>query len=95
MEGLKKLEGRIIAIHLKDIAEYNNPKLTDVPVGTGVINFPAVFDELKRQKFKGHIMIERDTKEKPSNLASVIQTVKHYQETLKLPELKKTKPATN
>jgi sugar phosphate isomerase/epimerase len=84
VEGLKKLEGRIIAIHLKDIVAYNNPKLTDVPVGTGVINFPAVFEELKRQKFKGHIMIERDTKEKPSNLASVIQTVNYYRETLKL-----------
>ena len=89
VEGLKKLEGRIIAIHLKDIAEYNNPKLTDVPVGTGVINFSAVFEELKRQKFKGHIMIERDTKEKPSNLASVIQTVNYYRETLKLPATKK------
>ncbi len=89
VEGLKKLEGRIIAIHLKDIAEYNNPKLTDVPVGTGVINFPAVFEELKRQKFKGHIMIERDTKEKPSNLASVIQTVNYYRETLKLPAPKR------
>ena len=89
VEGLKKLEGRIIAIHLKDIAEYNNPKLTDVPVGTGVINFSAVFEELKRQKFKGHIMIERDTKEKPSNLASVIQTVNYYRETLKLPVTKK------
>ncbi|WP_421799281.1 sugar phosphate isomerase/epimerase family protein [Haliscomenobacter sp.] len=89
VEGLKKLEGRIIAIHLKDIAEYNNPKLTDVPVGTGVINFPTVFEELKRQKFKGHIMIERDTKEKPSNLASVIQTVNYYRETLKLPTPKK------
>lgn len=89
VEGLKKLEGRIIAIHLKDIAEYNNPKLTDVPVGTGVINYPAVFEELKRQKFKGHIMIERDTKEKPSNLASVIQTVNYYRKTLKLPTPKK------
>ncbi len=89
VEGLKKLEGRIIAIHLKDIAEYNNPKLTDVPVGSGVINFPAVFEELKRQQFKGHIMIERDTKEKPSNLASVIQIVKYYRETLNLPEAKK------
>ena len=88
VEGLKKLEGRIIAIHLKDIAAYNNPKLTDVPVGTGVINFPAVFEELKRQQFKGHIMIERDTKEQPSNLASVIQTVKYYRKTLKLPALK-------
>jgi len=32
-----------------DVAEYNNIKIQDVPVGTGVVNFPAVFKELKRQ----------------------------------------------
>ena len=78
VEGLKKLEGHLLAIHLKDIAAYNNPKLQDVPVGTGVIDYPAVFKELKRQKFDGYIMIERDAEEKPSNLGSVIETVKYY-----------------
>jgi len=75
---LKKLEGHILAIHFKDIAEYNNPKIRDVPAGTGVVNFPAVFQELKRQNFTGYIMIERDAEDQPSNLASVIQTVKYY-----------------
>jgi L-ribulose-5-phosphate 3-epimerase len=83
LDAIKKLEGHIIEIHLKDIAEYNNTKLQDVPVGTGIIDFPAIFTELKRQKFTGNIMIERDTKEKPSNLNSVIQMVKYYNETLK------------
>ncbi len=83
--ALKKLHGKIIGIHLKDIAEYNNNKLQDVPVGTGVIDFPAVFDELKSQNYKGYIMIERDTKEKPSNLSSVKHTVNFYYKTLAIP----------
>ncbi len=82
LDAIKKLEGHIIGIHLKDIAEYNNNKLQDVPIGTGVVNFPAIFLELKQQKFKGNLMIERDTKENPSNLNSVIKMVKYYQNEL-------------
>ncbi|QRR01370.1 sugar phosphate isomerase/epimerase family protein [Dyadobacter sandarakinus] len=84
VDALKKLKGHIIAIHLKDIAAYNDPKLVDVVVGTGVIDFPAVFKELEAQQFNGHIIIERDRQEKPSNLPSVIQTVKYYKATLGL-----------
>lgn len=82
--ALKKLQGKIIGIHLKDIAEYNNNKIQDVPVGTGVIDFPAVFAELKNQNFNGNIMFERDTKEQPNNLTSLKQMVKYYHETLGL-----------
>ncbi|MES2795997.1 MAG: sugar phosphate isomerase/epimerase [Bacteroidota bacterium] len=88
LDAIKKLEGHIIEIHLKDIAEYNNTKLQDVPVGKGIVDFPAIFAELKRQKFLGNIMIERDTKEKPSNLNSVIQMVKYYNKTLETPNEK-------
>ena len=85
VEGVKKLSGHIIAIHLKDIAEFNNPKLTDVTVGTGVVNFRGVFAELKKQNFKGHIYIEKDVSNKPSNLPSVLESVKYYkQEAAKL-----------
>lgn len=82
VEAVKKLEGHIIAIHLKDIAEFNNPKIQDVPVGTGVVDFPGVFAELKRQNFKGPIYIERDAEDKPSNLPSVFQTIKYYNDQL-------------
>lgn len=80
LDAVKKLSGHIIGIHLKDIAAYNDPTLKDVPVGTGVVDFPAIFQELKRQGFKGHIYIERDAEDQPSNLPSVIQTVKYYNE---------------
>jgi L-ribulose-5-phosphate 3-epimerase len=78
VEALKKLEGHVIGVHLKDIAAYNDTKLKDVPVGTGIIDFPAVFAELKRQNFSGCIYIERDAEDQPSNLPSVIQAVKYY-----------------
>ena len=82
VEGIKKLSGHIIAIHLKDIAAFNDPTLKDVPAGTGVVNFPAIFAELKKQNFKGHIYIERDAEDLPSNLPSVIKTVKYYNDQL-------------
>jgi L-ribulose-5-phosphate 3-epimerase len=80
LDAVKKLSGHIIAIHLKDIAAYNNPSLTDVPVGTGVIKFPEIFAELKKQGFKGHIYIERDAQDQPNNLPSVIREIKYYKE---------------
>lgn len=80
LDAVKKLSGHIIALHLKDIAAYNDPKLVDVPVGTGVVDFPAIFRELKKQGFNGYIYIERDATDQPSNLPSVIQTVKYYNE---------------
>ena len=78
LEAVKKLSGHIIGVHLKDIAAYNNTALKDVPVGTGVVEFPAIFEELKKQNFNGYIYIERDAEDQPSNLPSVIQTVKYY-----------------
>lgn len=78
LDAIKKLSGHILAVHLKDIAAYNDPKLVDVPVGTGVVDFPAIFRELKRQGFTGYIYIERDATDQPSNLHSVIQEVNYY-----------------
>ena len=78
LDAVKKLHGHILALHLKDIAAYNNPKLVDVPVGTGVVDFPAIFRELKSQGFNGPIYIERDAVEFPSNVPSVKQEIKYY-----------------
>jgi sugar phosphate isomerase/epimerase len=80
LDAVKKLEGHIIGVHLKDIAEMNNPKLVDVRVGTGIVPFPEIFKELKRQKFDGYIYIERDSIENPTNVPSVIETVKYFNE---------------
>ncbi len=80
LDAIKKLSGHIIAIHLKDIVAYNDPKLVDVPVGTGVVDFHAIFKELKKQGFKGYIYIERDATDQQGNLPSVIQEIKYYNE---------------
>jgi L-ribulose-5-phosphate 3-epimerase len=82
LDAVRKLDGHIIGVHLKDIAAYDNPALKDVPVGTGVVKFPEIFAELKKQNFNGYIYIERDSVEQQGNLPSVVQEIKYYQNQL-------------
>ncbi|MDX9971758.1 MAG: sugar phosphate isomerase/epimerase [FCB group bacterium] len=58
VDGLKKLEGRIISLHFKDLNMYgkeaaNKEDVHDVVWGTGKADVPALLAELKRQGFKG------------------------------------------
>lgn len=80
VDGVRKLAGHIIGIHFKDIAAFDNPKLIDVQTGTGVVNFPGVFMELKKQAFNGHIYIERDSIEPGGNLPSVRREIDYYKQ---------------
>lgn len=57
IECLKKLEGHIKGLHLKDLNE-KSKSAHDVPWGTGVSNIQGVLAELKRQNFKGVISAE-------------------------------------
>ncbi len=52
LDCIKKLDGRIISLHLKDLNEAS-PKAHDVPWGTGVTNIKGILEELHRQGFKG------------------------------------------
>ena len=78
LDAVKKLSGHIIGVHFKDIAAYNNTSLKDVVTGTGIVDFPAILSELKRQNFNGHIYIERDSIEPGGNLHSIIQEKNYY-----------------
>src|SRR5580692_3460594 len=60
VECLKKLEGHIFGVHLKDIDSVGNTQAKDLIVGTGKINYPPIFQELKRQGFSGMFSIERE-----------------------------------
>jgi hypothetical protein len=53
VEALRKLEGRIISLHFKDLDEGH-----DVIWGTGKCNANAMLTELARQNFKGVFSIE-------------------------------------
>jgi sugar phosphate isomerase/epimerase len=78
VECLRKLEGSILGVHLKDIHQSNNPDANDVVIGKGVINFPAIIDEFKRQQFKGVIHVECEHKME-NNLAEVIEGKKYFE----------------
>jgi sugar phosphate isomerase/epimerase len=57
LECLKKLEGRIISFHLKDINEISADS-HDVPWGTGASNLEEMLAEIYRQKVKAVFSIE-------------------------------------
>jgi sugar phosphate isomerase/epimerase len=77
VDCLKKLEGHIIGVHLKDIVQFNNPKANDTVVSKGVVDFPAVLAELKRQNFKGMLSIEHESNWY-HNLPDVVFTKNYY-----------------
>jgi sugar phosphate isomerase/epimerase len=61
LEALKKAEGRIISVHLKDLNVSGDPNAHDVPYGAGVAKVGEALKELKRQNFSGNISIEYET----------------------------------
>jgi sugar phosphate isomerase/epimerase len=67
IECLKKVEGRIVSLHFKDL---KLPEKHDVPWGTGDCNAAKMLAELKRQGFKGVFSIEyeHNTPELVSNV---------------------------
>jgi len=61
VDCLKILQGRIIALHFKDLVKGPAPTangLHDVPWGTGTSDARQMLEELKRQHFHGAICIE-------------------------------------
>ncbi len=58
VECLRILNGRIISVHLKDKAAFG--KAPVVVAGQGVVDVAACLEELKKQKFDGHISVEHE-----------------------------------
>jgi len=57
LEAIKKLEGRIISFHFKDLNKFG-AGAHDVPWGTGKGDVPAMLREVRRQGFKGVFSVE-------------------------------------
>jgi len=77
VDCLKKLEGHVYGVHLKDIVKFDDPEAADTTVGKGVIQFAPIFAELKRQQFEGMLSIEHESNWYHS-VPDVIETVKLY-----------------
>ncbi len=60
LEGLKKLEGRIIDVHLKDLNEFGVEEAEDAPFGQGQANVHDILAELTRQNFRGYLTVEHE-----------------------------------
>ena len=82
VDCLKKLEGHIYGVHLKDITTFDKTNAADTLVGKGTIDFAPIFSELKRQNFKGMFSIEHESNWE-NNLPDVIETLKFYNAQLK------------
>jgi len=80
VECLKKLDGRILGFHLKDVAEKGNPKARDVPLGQGKANYSAVLKELNRQGYRGVLTIEYEH-DSPKLMDEVAQCVAFVEKT--------------
>jgi inosose dehydratase len=63
-EAVRMLSGRIYDIHLKDVNR-RDAKAHSVVLGEGVVNLPAVFDELMKMRFDGHVALEYESE--PTN----------------------------
>ena len=80
VECLKKMEGRIVTFHLKDVGEWGKPEARDVPLGQGKADYAAVLKELKRQKFQGVMTIEYEH-ESPQLMEDVAQCLAFVEKT--------------
>ncbi|MGC3956960.1 MAG: TIM barrel protein [Verrucomicrobiota bacterium] len=76
VECIRILNGRIVSVHLKDKAANGNAPV--VVAGAGVVDVAACLEELKRQKFDGHISVEHenDWKDNVSQVRTNIDFVK-------------------
>ena len=82
IESLKKLEGHVIQLHVKDLNEKNKKEAHDVHWGTGVSNIDGVIKELKRQRFKGLLSVEYEHNWY-NNVPDVTESVNYFRRALK------------
>lgn len=79
--SLKQFEGRILALHLKDIVTLGIDS-KDTILGAGKSNIPGVLAELKRQDFKGIIAMEYETNPY-DNMKEIIENKRYFENALK------------
>ena len=62
LEAIRKLKGRIISLHFKDLNKMGRGGEHDVIWGTGQAGAKAILEELCRQGFKGVFSVEYEHK---------------------------------
>lgn len=79
VDCLKQLDGHVLAVHFKDLAEKKSDT-HDVPWGTGVCDCKGLLEELQRQHFHGAICVEYEYHWENSS-PEIAQSVKFFNST--------------
>ena len=80
MDCLKKLDGRIIELHFKDVSNMEpEPNEKTEVLGKGIIDIKAVIKELYRQHFKGLVAMEYEDNPE-NNLPQIKESVDYIKE---------------
>jgi sugar phosphate isomerase/epimerase len=82
VKACKKLEGRIVSFHLKDVDRFGDKKAECVPWGTGKGDIAGILEEMHRQGFKGVFTIEYEPY-RPENFEKIAQCIAFFDETAK------------
>lgn len=82
IQALKKLQGRVLLLHLKD-RKKTNGEWQLVPWGTGDLDAKAVLEEMARQKAKVVFYIEYETKWHSGSMNHLAKNVEFFHNVLK------------
>jgi sugar phosphate isomerase/epimerase len=93
VEALKKYEGKIISLHLKDIREVKG-EMIDQPWGTGTTDVAAVLRELRSQKFAGYMSVEYEHGAGKELEENVRKSIQHFDGLCREILAGESKPAT-
>ena len=77
VEALKKMEGRIGSLHLKDIAKFGDPGCPCVVFGTGEGDIAGIVKEVRRQGIKPLATIEHEV-ESPKLVEEVAACIAYF-----------------
>jgi L-ribulose-5-phosphate 3-epimerase len=76
VEAIRKYKGRLVAVHLKDVARAT-PDSPDVVWGTGIADISGVLAELACEHYRGVFSIEYEANP-DNNMAEVAQCIKYF-----------------
>ena len=79
LDTLKKLEGRIMHLHFKDLNKSGDGH--DVPWGTGKGDVKGMMQELKRQGYKGYFSIEYEHGSVEDLMANLPKCIEFFDKT--------------
>jgi len=82
LECLRKLDGRLISFHFKDIVSKEEGEQHDCIWGTGCLNVPEMLNIMREQNFQGYIGIEYEYNW-DNSVPDIKQCIKYFNQQVK------------